>query len=136
MNECIFCKIVSGQIPSETVHEDDEVLVFLDIKAIAPGHILVIPKTHADDFSSASRESITASMLIAQRMGRALMQALGAGGFTIGVNNGRAAGQLVDHLHVHVIPRFEGDGLEHWPGKTYQDGEMAKIGQKLREALR
>lgn len=135
MNDCIFCKIIAKEIPSEIVYEDENVLVFVDIKAINPGHVLVVPKAHAADFASAPEASVVAAMLVAQRMGKALIRALGAPGFNIGVNNGRAAGQLVDHLHVHVIPRFEGDGHEHWHGAAYQDGEMAKVGQKLREVL-
>lgn len=135
MNDCIFCKIIAKDIPAEIVYEDESVLVFVDIKAINPGHVLVVPKAHAADLASASEASVVSVMLVARRMGKALMKALKAPGFNLGVNNGRAAGQLVDHLHVHVIPRFEGDGHEHWHGTAYQDGEMAKVGQKLREVL-
>ncbi|MFA5854104.1 MAG: HIT family protein [Patescibacteria group bacterium] len=135
MNDCIFCKIIAKDIPAEIVYEDDMVVVFVDIKPNNPGHLLVMPKEHAADFASAPEASVQAVALTAQRMGKVIMQALGAPGFNIGVNNGRAAGQVVDHLHVHVIPRFEGDGLEHWHGKPYKVGEIEEVGQKLRRLL-
>ncbi len=135
MNDCIFCKIIAKEIPAEIVYENGDVLVFVDIKPNNPGHVLVMPKAHADDFATASEASIQAVAVMAQRMGKVIMQALGAPGFNIGVNNGRAAGQVVDHLHMHVIPRFEGDGLEHWHGKPYKEGEIEEVGQKLRQML-
>lgn len=135
MQDCLFCKFVRKELPAEIVYEDDAVMVFVDIKPNNPGHVLVMPKEHADDFASAPEASIQAIALMAQRMGQTIMKAFGAPGFNIGVNNGRAAGQVIHHLHMHVIPRFEGDGLEHWHGKPYKDGEIEQVGQKLRELL-
>jgi histidine triad (HIT) family protein len=135
MNDCIFCKIIAKDIPAEIVYEDAKIVVFVDIKPNNPGHVLVMPREHAPDFASAPEASIQAVALMAQRMGRVIMQAFGAPGFNIGVNNGRAAGQVVDHLHMHVIPRFEGDGLVHWHGKSYKEGEIEEVGQKLRKLL-
>ncbi|WKZ29588.1 MAG: HIT family protein [Patescibacteria group bacterium] len=135
MQDCLFCKFVRKELPAEIVYEDDTVLVFVDIKPNNPGHVLVLPKAHADTFADAPEESIQAIALVAQRMGRAVMKAFGATGFNIGVNNGQTAGQVIYHLHMHVIPRFEGDGLEHWHGKPYQDGEIAEVGQKIRNVL-
>ncbi len=135
MPDCLFCKIVRKEIPAEIVFEDDGVIVFIDIKPVNHGHLLVVPKEHSDDFSSASDEAVQAVALTARHMGKALMEALGAPAFNLGVNNGRAAGQLVDHLHLHVIPRFEGDGHAHWHGTPYAEGEMAEVAQKLRLVL-
>ena len=135
MSDCIFCKIVRKEIPAEIVYENDHVVVFVDIKPINPGHLLVVPKAHSADLASASDEAVVAMTMAAREMGKAVMRAFEAPAFNIGVNNGRAAGQLVDHLHAHVIPRFEGDGHVHWHGGAYAEGEIAKVGQKLRQVL-
>ncbi len=135
MTDCLFCKIVRKEIPATVVYEDDATLAFVDIKPINPGHLLVVPKAHFADYASADEATLSAIAQVGQKMGKALMSALGAPAFNIGVNNGRAAGQLVDHLHLHVIPRFEGDGHEHWHGRPYAEGEMEEVGQKLRAVL-
>jgi histidine triad (HIT) family protein len=135
MNDCIFCKIVRKEIPATVVHENDRVIVFLDIKPTNPGHVLVVPKIHSADYASTSEEGLREMAVAAKRMGKAVMEALGAPGFNLAVNNGRLAGQLVDHVHLHVIPRFEGDGLELWHGKPYAEGEMQAVAEKLKTAL-
>ncbi len=135
MNDCIFCKIVKNEIPAEIVYADDLTMAFMDLKPVNPGHVLIIPKEHHDDFASTPADLLAAVSLAAQKAGRALMATLGAPGFNIGVNNGRAAGQLVDHMHMHVMPRFEHDGYELWHGKPYAEGEMARIAEKIRAAL-
>jgi len=135
MTDCIFCKIVRKEIPATVVHENERALVFLDIKPTNPGHLLIVPKKHFADYASTSEEALRDMAVAAKRMGNALMTALGAPGFNIAVNNGRAANQLVDHVHVHVIPRFEGDGLEPWHGKPYEEGEMQAVADKLKTAL-
>lgn len=135
MNDCIFCKIVRKEIPATVIHENDRVLVFLDIKPVNPGHLLVVPKVHSADYVSTSEEALREMAVAAKRMGKAVMEALGAPAFNLGVNNGRAAGQLVDHVHLHVIPRFEGDGHEMWHGKGYEVGEMETVAEKLKKAI-
>lgn len=136
MQDCIFCKIVRKEIPVSIVFESETIAAFLDIKPVNPGHMLVIPKDHYSDFVSTPSERLGDIASVAQKVARAAMQALDARGFNIAVNNGRVAGQVVDHMHLHVMPRFEGDGHELWHGKAYAEGEMREVAGKLREALR
>lgn len=135
MNDCLFCKIVRKELPATVLHEDDAILAFLDIKPVNPGHLLIIPKAHADDWASTPEGDLAAVAVAARRFGRAAMDALGAAGFNATTNNGRAAGQAVGHMHLHVIPRFEGDGHELWHGRPYEEGEMAQVAEKLKQAL-
>lgn len=135
MDSCLFCKIVRKEIPAEIVYENGLSLAFLDINPVNPGHILVVPKAHHADFASTPAELLGDIAAVAQRLAKAAMEATGAEGFNIGVNNGRAAGQLVDHMHLHVMPRHKGDGHELWHGKEYPEGEAAAVAQKIRKAL-
>lgn len=135
MDDCLFCKIIRKEIPATVVHENHRVIVFMDIKPVNPGHLLVVPKAHFEDYASTSEEALREMAVAAKRMGKAVMEALGAPGFNIAVNNGRVAGQLVGHVHVHVIPRFEGDGHEQWHGAPYKDGEMQEVANQLKLAI-
>ncbi|MDP2656761.1 MAG: HIT family protein [bacterium] len=132
MNDCIFCKILNKEIPAEILFEDDETIAFLDIRPISKGHTLVIPKEHSTDFNDTSREYLMAITQTVKIVSRAIMKALGASGFNIGVNNGESAGQVIFHAHWHVIPRFDRDGLVPWPEKEYGDGEISIIAEKIR----
>ena len=133
--DCIFCKIVAGEIPSNKVYEDDGVLVFLDIHPVNPGHTLVIPKAHFPDLTAAPEDTATALMRAAKNIAPAVVSAVGAAGFNIGLNNGKAAGQLIEHVHLHIMPRFPSDGHKLWPGKAYGEGEAAEVAEKIRQAL-
>lgn len=135
MPDCIFCKILSGAIPSTRVYEDASFVAILDIHPVSKGHTLVMPKQHEENLLAASADTQTRLLSVVQKIAAAQMKALGATGFNVIVNNGRASGQLVDHLHVHVIPRFPDDGLMHWPGKEYGPGEQERVGDVLRAAL-
>ena len=135
MQDCLFCKIARKELPAETVYEDDATIAFLDIKPVNPGHVLVVPKAHYPDFASTPAGTLADVIAAAQRVALGMRRALGAPGFNIAVNNGAVAGQVVPHVHVHVMPRREGDGYELWHGAPYQEGEMADVGQKLRQAL-
>lgn len=134
--DCLFCKIVTGEIPCAKVYEDGQVLAFLDIAPVAPGHVLVIPKAHHADLF-ALPDSLGVALLAAQkRVGRAVMAALGASGLNVQQNNAASAGQMVFHAHYHLIPRREGDGLRLWPGTPYADAAgMAAVAEAVREAL-
>jgi histidine triad (HIT) family protein len=110
MDECIFCKIVRKEIPAEIVDEDDATIAFLDIRPRSPGHTMVIPKFHAPALETLPDDQIPALFLAVKRVGKKVRQALGADGITYGINQGRSSGQEVSHLHVHVMPRFIGDG--------------------------
>lgn len=118
--DCIFCKIVRGDIPAHTVYEDDATLAFLDISPAARGHALVIPREHTPDLFGASEETLGAVTHAVQQVGRRLQQVLQPDGLNVIQNNGSAAGQSVFHYHVHLIPRWEGDrALKLWqPGET------------------
>ena len=108
--DCIFCKIVAGEIPGRTVYEDDDVLAFLDVNPLAPGHTLVIPKGHYEtlqDLPEAQGRSVFAAL---HRLAPAIEDAVDADASNVGFNNGEASGQEVPHLHGHIIPRFGGDG--------------------------
>ena len=110
MEECVFCKIVRGELPAAKIYEGERSLAFLDINPISPGHTLVIPKEHASSLVELD-EATTADVFNAVRMVmRMLKVALHPDGFNIGINDGKAAGQEIMHVHVNVIPRYEGDG--------------------------
>ena len=133
MSGCIFCSIVSGKIPATKVYEDDEVLVFMDIGPLVKGHVLVIPKVHIETVFDASDELIGKLHQIAARVARAQKSQLGALGVNVLQNNGHIAGQEVDHFHIHVIPRFEGDGHTwKWTPLKYSEVvEMEDIANKI-----
>jgi histidine triad (HIT) family protein len=135
MSDCIFCAIAAGTMPSERVYEDERTVAFLDIFPAADGHVLVIPRAHADNVHSADPADVAACAQTAQRLATGLAGALGSDGITITQANGAAAGQTVFHYHVHVIPRFAGDGvLNPWtPGHATAD-ELARLGTLLRGA--
>lgn len=109
-DECIFCRIVDGDIPARVVYEDDDVLAFLDANPLAPGHTLVIPKEHYEDLEATPAEDGEMTFAAVHYLTPIVKEAVDAAGSNIGVNDGEVAGQEVDHLHVHIIPRFEGDG--------------------------
>ena len=109
----VFCKIVNGDIPCYKVYEDDYVLAFLDISQVTKGHTLVIPKKHYDNFLAVPKELMHRVMDVAQRIGQVQIKFLNAKGVNILTNCYEAAGQTVNHFHVHVIPRYEGkEGFE------------------------
>ncbi len=130
--DCIFCKIVAGEIPCSKVYETDSVLAFLDIEPVNPGHALVIPKAHHPQIwdvpDALGAELATALKIVS----KGVFKATGADGLNIGMNNFAAAGQLVMHAHYHVIPRFDADGLTLWPGKKYLSmNEMNELALKI-----
>lgn len=135
--DCIFCSIVKGEIPAARIFEDDEVLVFMDIGPIIKGHVLIIPKKHYDPVTETPDDILARLHLTAKKMARAQMNGLGADGVNILQNNGKASGQEVPHIHVHVIPRFNDDGHHwNWNAKKYDDvEEMTRLADKLRGQL-
>lgn len=135
MNDCIFCRIITGELPCEKVYEDEHTLAFLDITPVNPGHTLVIPKMHYADMLTTPDEVLLRLMIVVKKVGQALTHGLGADGCNIGVNNGAASGQVVFHTHVHVMPRFLSDGHALWHGKKYQAGEAVRVGDSIRKAL-
>ena len=137
MNDnCIFCKIAAGQIPSATVYEDDDFRAILDIAPAHKGHTIILPKKHADNIFALDEETAAKVFPVAKKIAQAVKDTPGCDGVNILQNNGTAAGQSVFHLHVHVVPRYEGDGiLPVWPQGSYADGEAAELAAKIRESI-
>jgi len=137
MDDCIFCRIIAKEIPATVVYEDELVLAFMDIGPIIKGHALVISKEHYDPVTETPDDVLARLHLIAKRLARAQVNGLGADGVNIMQNNGKAAGQEVPHIHVHVIPRYENDGHHwNWNAQKYEDfDEMAELAGKLRNSL-
>lgn len=133
---CIFCKVVAGDIPCAVVLQTDDALAFMDIGPVAPGHVLLIPKQHVvrlDEMNASQAGSVLRHL---PALGRAVRQATGAAGYNILNNNGRIAGQLVMHVHFHIIPRDQGGAFEfNWPAGEYAPGEAEALQAKIRLAL-
>ena len=108
--DCIFCRIVDGDIPARTVHEDDDVLAFLDASPLAPGHTLVVPKHHRERLNDATADEAARVFDAVYDLTPRVERAVDADATTVAINNGEVAGQEVPHVHVHLVPRFEGDG--------------------------
>ena len=133
---CIFCKIAAGEIPSTTLYEDEDFRVILDIAPAAKGHCIVLPKEHFDDALTADPEILGKAMAVAAKTGNALMKAYNCQGINIVQNNGAAAGQTVFHLHIHVIPRFDNDGLVlNKAGQNETDENLAIIAKEVAAAF-
>jgi len=135
-DDCLFCKIVSGKIPAEKIYEDEDILAFMDIGPISDGHSLVIPKHHCEWLHECPPEVLSK---VASQLGKiagAVASAMNSDGYNILCNNGRAAGQLVKHLHFHIIPRNVSDGVfNRWPSYKYEDGKIEAISVEIREKL-
>ncbi len=136
MSECIFCKIVSGDLPSARVYDDATKLTFMDINPVRPGHLLLIPKKHYERMSDLPEETAADLARVLPRLARAVVKATQADGFNIFQTNGRCAGQVVPHLHIHIIPRHENDDYSfHWKAGTYAEGEMEDWHKKITDAM-
>ena len=109
-DNCIFCKIAAGEIPSKTLYEDEKFRVILDLGPATRGHALVIPKEHYADLYEIPEETAGEAMKVAKKMAAVMTEKLKADGFNIVQNNGEVSGQSVFHFHIHLIPRYEGDG--------------------------
>lgn len=133
--ETIFDKIIRKEIPAEVVYENDTTLAFLDIAPNNPGHTLVIPKVPSRNIFDISQESWAQVMETVRTLAPKIKEAVGADAINLMMNNEPEAGQMVFHTHVHIIPRFTGDGYEHWGSKPYAEGELADVAQKIRTTL-
>ncbi len=135
--ECIFCKIIDGEIPSVKVLDEELVLAFMDINPSSPGHMLVIPKKHAENIFEISDNDLAAVIKGVKRCANAVKEALKAEGVTVLQLNGRASDQIVPHLHIHIIPRWENDGLpiSSWEMKPGNMEEIKDIARKVKEHI-
>jgi len=135
--DCIFCKIVRGEIPCAKVYETDAALAFLDIAPVNKGHTLVIPKAHHADIYALPPELGARLLEAVKVVGASFQAALGATGMNVGMNIGASAGQMVFHAHWHLIPRFDADGLSLWPQKSYESiDEMSELARKIASYIR
>jgi histidine triad (HIT) family protein len=135
-SNCIFCKISAGQIPAVKIYEDDTVLAFMDIGPLSDGHTLVIPKQHFGRIHEVPADLLAGLGKIAGRIAGAVASAMNSDGYNLLCNNGRAAGQLVEHVHFHIIPRMTGDGVfTQWPAKKYPEGKIEKLAERIKARL-
>lgn len=136
MSDCIFCKILAGEIPSARVYEDDDFVAFLDIRPINRGHVLVVPRIHAQYVTELPDEVLARELPVAARIARAVVAATGLTAFNLFNSNGEVSGQEVFHHHLHIIPRREGDGLHlRLDPESYAPGEMAGTADRIRQNL-
>ena len=131
MTDCLFCRIVAGEIPAQIVYEDDRTIAFMDIAPATRGHCLVVPRAHTEDLLTADVEDVAASIATAQELARRAYEDLGAAGVNVLQSSGSAAWQSVFHLHFHVIPRYADDPLRlPW---THAEGDPAEIAAAARQ---
>lgn len=133
-NNCVFCAIEAGEIPSFKIYEDDRVLAFLDINPFSKGHTLVIPKVHCEGLLDADEDVLAALVLRVKQVAGRLKTALGCDGFNILQNNGEAAGQTVRHIHFHIVPRY-GDQPIVFESHEGDMAELAALAESLRQAF-
>ena len=132
---CIFCKLVRGEIPSVKVHEDAQTLTFMDVRPASPGHALVISKAHASNLLEITETDLLAVTLAAQRIARAIQKALAPDGMRVNQFNGVAAGQTVFHYHVHIIPIQEGQRIGAHGRDQADTQQLEALAAQIRAAL-
>jgi histidine triad (HIT) family protein len=136
--DCLFCKIISGKIPSYKIYEDEAVFAFLDINPASEGHTLVAPKKHFRKFTDMNAEDVASLFEAARKITAAVEKAALAEGSNIGINNGEAAGQEIPHVHVHIIPRRKGDGGRGIKSIVWTESDttnLEAVAKKIRRAL-
>lgn len=131
--DCLFCGIVAGSIPSETIDANERTVSFMDVNPATAGHALVVPRVHSKDLLEIGTEDLSATVLTAQRLAERMKDALGADGVNLINACGQAAWQTVFHFHIHVVPRYEDDPLKlPWIPEAGDSNEVAQIANKLR----
>jgi histidine triad (HIT) family protein len=136
--DCLFCRIIEGKVPSEKVYEDTAVFAFLDVFPASEGHTLVAPKKHFSKFTDMDAESVASLFEATRKITAAIEEAFSAEGSNIGINDGKVAGQEVPHVHVHVIPRRKGDGGRGIKSIVWTEPDTAnlkEVAEKIRRAL-
>jgi len=132
---CIFCKIIKGELPSYKIYEDDIVLAFLDIAPVNPGHTLVIPKEHFTNTLETPDNVLKHISITTKKIANAILKAVGTDACNITMNNGKTAGQVVFHTHWHIIPRLENDGHKLWSGREYEKGQAEETAKNIRSII-
>jgi histidine triad (HIT) family protein len=134
--DCLFCKIVRGAMPAATILETDDAVAFLDIHPVNLGHVLLVPKAHHTNLGELPETLAAHAASLLPRLCRAIQAATGADGLNVIINNGRAAGQTVDHGHWHLIPRFHGDPVDWpWPHSEYVGDELGQMRFRIEREL-
>lgn len=135
MNECVFCKIINGEIPANIIYENDKVLAFLDIKPISRGHTLIVPKKHYGDIYDITEDYLKEVVAAAKKISGAVKRGLGAEGVNILHASGVAAQQSVFHFHIHLVPRYRNDGLNTWPRSKYKGEDFEGVAEEIRSVI-
>jgi len=135
--DCIFCKIINGEIPAVKVLDEELVVAFMDINPSSKGHMLVVPKNHAENIFEISENDLATLIKAVKRCAKAVKEALNAEGITILQLNGKASDQIVPHLHIHIIPRWKNDGLSisNWEMKKGDMEEINDIARKVKKNI-
>ena len=135
-DNCIFCKIIAGEIPSATVFEDENFKVIMDISPAAKGHMIMLSKRHCENLLELDDATASSALLVARRLAKALKAELNCDGINLVQNNGEASGQTVFHFHIHLIPRYDNDQMSlGWAPGKYEDGEAAAFAAALAARL-
>lgn len=135
--DCLFCKIIAGEIPADKVFEDEDFVAIIDIKPVNLGHVLLIPKRHYRNLLDLPADILSKLGPHLQKLAIAVKQATGADGVNIGMNNEGAAGQLIFHQHSHIMPRFTNDGYKHWQGKEdFTQTDFKNIAEEIKNQLK
>ena len=133
MADCLFCGIVDGSVPSQTIDSDERTVAFMDIAPATPGHALVVPRKHSADLLEIDDDDLSATVIASQRLARRMKDVLGADGINLINACGAAAWQTVFHFHIHVIPRYDDAPLKlPWIPAEGDQGEIAKVAERLR----
>jgi histidine triad (HIT) family protein len=134
---CIFCRIVAGEVPAEVVARIPEAVAFLDVQPLADGHVLVVPRAHVANIEELEPGDADALFRLLVRLAGPTREALGAAGTTIGINNGEATGQTIPHVHLHIVPRWPGDGAGsiHTIFPRHTRRPLAEVGQAIRSTI-
>ncbi len=136
MTDCIFCRILRGEIPAQMVYDGPRAFAILDINPVSWGHTLVIPRDHFETWNELPADLAAELAKAAQVVARGVVKAAGAEGFNLLMNNHRCSGQAIAHAHFHVIPRKTGDEIKYqWKTKPYDPGVIEKVGSEVRAAL-
>jgi len=132
MKDCIFCKISDKKSPVRIVYEDKEILAFFPLEQISRGHTLIIPKKHYENIYDIDEKSLEKIISVAKKIASSMKKSLGAKGINILHASGKDADQSIFHFHIHIIPRYNKDGLNTWPKSNYKENNVQKIHKKLK----
>ena len=137
MENCIFCRIIGGEIPSSTVYEDDDFKVIMDISPAAKGHTIMLTKKHFANLLELEDKVAEKGLIVAKKVAAAMKEQLGCDGINLLQNNGEAAGQSVFHLHFHIIPRYKDDNVKlPWVPVKYEEGEAMELATKIANRIK